>query len=83
MEHVQHWRRLAGVVAVAIAAPALAGGAAEAQTGVPGGRPAPEPEPIEVGWLPLPPTAGNVLQAGGTLTTTIDGRVYRQPANGT
>jgi hypothetical protein len=28
-------------------------------------------------------TAGNNFQAEGTLTTTIDGQVYRQPANGT
>ena len=28
-------------------------------------------------------TAGNVFQADGALTTTIDGRVYSQPANGT
>jgi hypothetical protein len=28
-------------------------------------------------------TAGNDFQAEGTLTTTIDGHEYRQPANGT
>jgi hypothetical protein len=28
-------------------------------------------------------STGNVFQADGTLTTTIDGRVYTQPANGT
>jgi hypothetical protein len=27
--------------------------------------------------------AGNNFQANGTLTTTIDGQVYTQPANGT
>lgn len=71
------WRGLAGIVAAVLATQALgigASGASPSDERRPARSeeqvwpPAPRPEPIEVGWLPLPPTAptadGSVIPEG-------------------